>query len=162
MLPRQAPLGRASQSAAGPLIRSARRLLAPTAAALCAVAVGCGGDDAAPAPQATALVIQLDADGPGGDPASRATVECPGDGGRACAAVAALPPDPTAAVPPQTACTEIYGGPDVVVIRGTLDGEDVDARLTRANGCEIDRFDRFAELLSAAFPGYSPGQALGL
>jgi hypothetical protein len=37
----------------------------------------------------------------------------------------------------------------------------VDATLTRANGCEIERFDRFAELLAQLFPDYEPGASLG-
>ena len=38
-------------------------------------------------------------------------------------------------------CTEIYGGAGRATITGTLDGEPVDATVTRANGCEIDRWD---------------------
>ena len=41
-----------------------------------------------------------------------------------------------------------------------LEGEDVDAELTRANGCEIERFERFAAVLQALFPDYRPGAAL--
>ena len=48
-----------------------------------------------------------------------------------------------------------------MVLAGTIDGEPVDARLTRANGCEIERFDRFAKLLMQLFPDYEPGGALG-
>ena len=61
---------------------------------------------------------------------------------------------------PGPACTEIYGGPDTLSIKGTIDGEPVDATFTRANGCEIERFDRFAELLKELFPDYRPGAAI--
>ena len=60
----------------------------------------------------------------------------------------------------QTPCTEIFGGPDIATIQGTLRGEPVEAELTRANGCEIERFDRFTPMLRELFPGYRPGSAL--
>lgn len=78
-----------------------------------------------------------------------------------CEAVEALPADAADPVPRGTACTEIYGGPDVVRVEGTLRGEEVDARLTRENGCEIHRFDRFLPLLRELFEGYRPGESLG-
>jgi hypothetical protein len=134
------------------------RLVALAAAALL---TGCGSDgqvaDQAPA---TDLTVTLDADGNGGDDALVETVTCPGGEAAVCEAVAALPNDPTAPVPPQTACTEIYGGPDTLAIEGTLRGQAVDAEFTRANGCEIDRFDRFAALLTALVPDYKPGASL--
>ncbi len=46
--------------------------------------------------------------------------------------------DPT---PADQACTELFGGPDTATLEGEISGEDVDAELTRANGCEIERFD---------------------
>ena len=58
------------------------------------------------------------------------------------------------------ACTEIYGGPDEVTLEGTIGGEPVDATFTRANGCEIDRFDRITPLLEELFPDYKPGASL--
>jgi hypothetical protein len=50
-------------------------------------------------------------------------------------------------VPANVACTEIYGGPATARVRGTLNGESVDARLSRTNGCEIARWGRNAALL---------------
>ena len=58
---------------------------------------------------------------------------------------------------PDTACTEIFGGPDTLSLEGTIEGEDVDVDLTRANGCEIERFDAAVPLLQALFPDYEPG-----
>jgi hypothetical protein len=43
---------------------------------------------------------------------------------------------------PDRICTEIYGGPQEAAITGTLDGQPVDATVTRVNGCEIDDWDR--------------------
>ena len=51
-------------------------------------------------------------------------------------------------MPPETACTEIYGGPAVARVRGELLGERVDARFELTNGCEIKRWDRNRALLS--------------
>ena len=45
------------------------------------------------------------------------------------------------------ACTQIYGGPETAVVTGTIDGDKVDRRFTRTNGCEIADFRRAAALL---------------
>ena len=122
---------------------------------------GCGEEGGAPATTsdeppasgATALVVTLDADGQGGEPAQTKEFDCVDDD----CFVEVSDFDP---VPPGSACTEIYGGPDVVTIEGELDGERVTARLVRTNGCEIERFDRFVPLLKELFPDYEPGGAL--
>jgi hypothetical protein len=109
----------------------------------------------------TELVVTLNADGSGGKPAQQQVVTCPGADKAACQAIAALPPDPAAETPPNSPCTQIYGGPDTLVLQGTINGELVNARLSRSDGCEIERFDRFMPLVKALFPDYEPGQALG-
>ena len=58
-------------------------------------------------------------------------------------------------MPAETACTEIFGGPETRDDPGDLAGEPVEAEFSRANGCEIERFDRFVALLQALFPDYS-------
>jgi hypothetical protein len=127
--------------------------------------VGCGSDgptDTA-GPQgndSTDLAIGVDPDGDGERDPLEDTVTCPGDPEPVCAAVAAVPEDPGAPVDPATACTEIYGGPDELTVVGTLRGESIEATFTRENGCEIERFDRFSELLRTLFRDYTPGQAL--
>lgn len=45
-------------------------------------------------------------------------------------------------VPPQKACTEIYGGPQIAYVIGVVDGRRVWAKLRRDNGCQIDRWER--------------------
>lgn len=163
MLPREAPpAGRAARHVAGAL--TVRTLLTLAVAALFALAAGCGDDDAPgdagqPPGDATDLTVTLDADGPGGRPPDVAEVRCPEDGAQtaACEAVDALPDDAPAPVPPEAVCTQIYGGPDVARIEGTLRGEQVDTELTRSNGCEIDRFNRILPLLRTLFEGYRPG-----
>lgn len=43
--------------------------------------------------------------------------------------------------PANRICTEIYGGPDVAGITGTLVGESVSTRIDRTNGCGISDWD---------------------
>jgi hypothetical protein len=133
-----------------------------TTVAGAALVYGCGGDDeTSTAAASTNLTIELDADGQGGDRPQRTQVLCEeGMDSSPCPQLAELSAANLAPVPPQTACTEIFGGPDVVTITGTLDGEAVNAKLTRANGCEIDRFDRFLPVLEELYPGYTPGASL--
>lgn len=145
---------------------------AAIAAAACVGAVtfpaltACGDDDGsrAPAGDESELRVVLDVDGEGGRPPREAEVSCPvaSGGGRpdACAAVADLSPADAEPVPPDVACIEIFGGYDTARVTGTIRGEEIEAELTRADGCEIDRFDRFLPLLRALFPDYEPGAAL--
>ena len=159
MLPREAPLGRRP---AEPVARPLTRAL-PTAAtaALALATAACGSDESSPAASDSAvdLTVTLDADGKGGDAERAAQVSCrPPACPDGAAGLSAADFEPVAA---DVACTEIYGGPDLVTIEGTLDGEAVEAELTRANGCEIERFDRFDTLLRSVFPGYEPGSSLG-
>jgi hypothetical protein len=43
--------------------------------------------------------------------------------------------------PPDQVCTEIYGGPQVAQITGTLDGATVSTTVDRVNGCGINDYD---------------------
>ena len=121
--------------------------IAPLFAALVLLA-GCGeaseaGGSATPRYDITVIYWP---EGPDGE-SREATLTCDPDGGShpdpagACDALLenedALEP-----VPGDVACTEIYGGDQVATITGS-----VDARFSRANGCEIDRWDRLAPVL---------------
>jgi Subtilisin inhibitor-like len=44
-------------------------------------------------------------------------------------------------------CTEIYGGPQVALVTGTLHGRRVWARFQRGGGCEIERWNRLSPWL---------------
>jgi len=125
----------------------------------------CGSEDAPATSTAVGapdeLTVTLDVDGADGQAPRTAEVSCPDGDPRACAELAELTPADLAPARPTQACTEIYGGPDVATITGTLDGEPVSATFTRANGCEIDRFGAIAPLLQALFDGYEPGAATG-
>lgn len=65
----------------------------------------------------------------------------------ACARLRHLGPQAFRPTPPNTACTEIYGGPSTARITGTFLGSSVWVRLSRTNGCEIARWQRVAFLL---------------
>ncbi|MEV6670530.1 SSI family serine proteinase inhibitor [Streptomyces sp. NPDC051162] len=44
-------------------------------------------------------------------------------------------------------CTDIYGGPQRAHISGRWAGKPVDADFNRTNGCEMERWNKFSELL---------------
>lgn len=135
--------------------------LLPLALAVLLSLTGCGDDvsstvaaDGAPR---DSLTITLAADDKGtGSTSWRLTCEPAGgthpDPAAACAALAAVD-DPYGPVPPDVACTEIYGGSAVATITGTADGDAVDARYTRTNGCEIARWDALGPVLPGPIPG---------
>ena len=157
--------GEASRTGRAALIPLRELALALVAVALGAAGCGDSGDESsadAPADDGTSLTVTLDPDGPDG-PAEEMTeeVSCEDASDNAvCRAVAVIEVDALAPVSPDTACTQIFGGPDTASLVGTIDGTDVDADLTRANGCEIDRFDAALPLLQALYPDYEPGGAL--
>ena len=115
--------------------------------ALLAVA-GCGGtDDSAPVAPRYDLTITYWPAGPQGEQRT-ATLSCDPDGGthpdpaKACDAILQHE-DALAPVDPNAACTEIYGGDQVA----TVTGDELEASFSRANGCEIARWDALAPLL---------------
>lgn len=131
---------------------------------LAAVVAGCAGggdtvdvepgDTQSPTGPRTELTVELDETGSGSTRTWRLTCDPVGgdhpDPEAACRAVreagGAAAFDP---VPPDRMCTEIYGGPQVAVVRGTVDGTAVDATFTRTDGCQIARWDALAPLLGS-------------
>ena len=150
--------------------RAALIALRPLGIFLVAAAVGaagCGDSEDASSGDAFAdgdssLTVTLDPDGPDGPDEERTEdVSCEdGADDEVCQAVAGLDAEALAPVSSDTACTEIFGGPDTASLKGIIEGEDVDADLTRSNGCEIERFDAALPLLQALYPGYEPGASL--
>jgi hypothetical protein len=65
--------------------------------------------------------------------------------GRACRLLRALR-DPFAPVPPAEACTQIYGGPQVALVRGTFLGRRIWTYFKRTDGCQTARWNRVAFL----------------
>lgn len=132
------------------------------------LATGCGDEDSEPTSGGpfdegdAALTVTLDPDGPDG-PEGKETEEVSCEeisDDDACLAIADLEASDFAPPPTDQPCTEQFGGPDIATIEGEIDGEDIDAELSRANGCEIERFDTAVPLLQALFDGYEPGAAL--
>ncbi|MEO8289660.1 MAG: SSI family serine proteinase inhibitor [Gaiellaceae bacterium] len=112
-------------------------------------AAGCGSDGGSsePAQPRYDLTVTFWPEGKSGA-SHTATLQCDPDGGthpdaaRACAALLANE-DALAPVAGDVACTQIYGGDQVA----TLAGGGVDATFSRANGCEISRWDALAAVL---------------
>jgi hypothetical protein len=82
------------------------------------------------------------------------TLQCPPggtlpDAATACTKLAEIRA-PFAPVPKRTACTQIYGGPEIAHVSGTFNGRPVDTEFSRGDGCEIERWNR----VSFLFPGY--------
>jgi subtilisin inhibitor-like len=112
---------------------------------LLAALAGCGGDDA-PSQSATDLRIMVWPSGRSGDE-HEATLTCSPAGGslddaeEACRRLGRLE-HPFRRPPGQDICTQIHGGPAVAEIRGTFEGEQVNATFARSDGCEIALWDR--------------------
>jgi hypothetical protein len=132
---------------------------AAVACLLALAAAGCGGGDDgsqdAGAP-AVDLTVTLRPDGPDGE-AQTHEIECeqvgPGATTDVCKGLAGVKPAQLEPVPANVACTQIYGGPAVARVHGTLNGKPVDARFELSNGCEIERWDRNRALLDDAPAG---------
>jgi hypothetical protein len=97
---------------------------------------------------ATDLTITVWPQGAGG-PRREWTLLCDPAGGslpEARSACERLAPAALEALPPDSICTQIYGGPQVARVHGRIDGRAVDSRFGRSNGCEIHRWDSVAFL----------------
>lgn len=110
---------------------------------MAALAATACGDDGTPAGGGDDRLVVTRFDGE--RPLERRELDCAGADEGLCARIAgllpALRPDP------DEVCTEIYGGPERITLRGRLDGRDVALELTRTNGCEIARYDRLVAVL---------------
>ena len=127
------------------------------AAAMCTLALaaaGCADDDddelgRAPTAEARLEVVVRPAEGEA--PVRQVQVACEVSGADAsiatCRRLRGLSRADLAPVPESMACAEIYGGPAVATVRGTLGGEPVDARFNLTDACEIARWRRNRALL---------------
>lgn len=112
---------------------------------------GCAGtEETVSTEPRTSLEITYTAD-EGAEP-ERWTLTCDPTGGTHPDATAACrdldrAAEPFAPIPADAVCTEIYGGPQTAVVRGTHHGERVDLELSRVNGCFIDQWERLGALL---------------
>jgi hypothetical protein len=125
-----------------------------------AVIAGCGEDDEqAAAPTSTPdsaladLVVEYNADGEGGDDPVPVDVKCASaEDSEVCGRIAEVKPEAFEPTPGDVACTQQYGGPEIVTVTGTFRGEEVNAMFSRQNGCEIARFQDAAPILEAGKP----------
>ena len=104
---------------------------------------GCSGGSGGEAPGADTELVVRRFDG---DRLVRAVplTDCDSADGACARVVAVLPrlrPEP------DEACTQIYGGPERMVVEGTLDGEPYRAEVTRTDGCQIARYDLLSDAL---------------
>lgn len=93
-------------------------------------------------PQAAARTVTLICEPAGGTHPAPAA---------ACARLTGLK-DPFKAPPAMRMCTKIYGGPQVATVRGTWRGGPVRARFTRADGCEVSRWNGMGPALARLVP----------
>lgn len=110
-----------------------------------------GSDDATPA---TALELTVWPEGQDAGRAESWTLECDPAGGThpspdAACSLLADNADLLEPLPDDVMCTQQFGGPEQAAIRGTFRGREVDLRYSRANGCEIARWERLAPVLQA-------------
>ena len=68
---------------------------------------------------------------------------------RACRLLRVLR-DPFAPVPRGQICTQIYGGPQVALVRGTFLGRRIWTSFKRNDGCQIARWNRVTFLFPAS------------
>ena len=110
---------------------------------------------AAHAARATSLTITYMADSARPAEAVRWTLRCDPPGGThprraaVCRQLARLGWRAFGPAPRDTACADIFGGPQVALVRGRVAGRPVWARLSRIDGCQMERWRRIPSLLPA-------------
>jgi hypothetical protein len=112
---------------------------------------GCGEDDESEPVTGAALadlMVRLDGDGRGSQAPKEVEVRC-GEAQESalCTGVSSLTPEDFEPTPPNTACTQQYGGPETARVTGTLRGVQINARFSREQGCEIARWDAVMPVL---------------
>lgn len=128
--------------------------------ALVALAACSDDGDVAAGTAQTSLTITVDLGD--GSAAQEWALTCDPPGGThpqpeaGCAALGAVDPTVFGPVGPGQACTQIYGGPETATIRGTWNGQPVDASFARNDGCEIARWDAVGEILGAGTATAAP------
>ncbi|UJA21551.1 hypothetical protein HJD18_15905 [Thermoleophilia bacterium SCSIO 60948] len=145
------------------------RSLTFAAVALSTVALlGCGseegGDASGGGEPETMLAFELQPKGENG-PTERAELSCPATDSEdeaACAALGKVPDSAIDPLPTNAVCTQQFGGEDLLNVTGTLDGRDINVDLSRADGCEIDRFEDWLPVLEQLYPDYEPGSSIAL
>ena len=110
----------------------------------------------ADASSATSLTITYIADVDRPIERARSTLRCDPVGGThprraaVCRELARLGWKVFRPVPPDKACTQVFGGPQVAIVSGRVSGRRVWARLSRVDGCQVERWERVPGLLPRA------------
>ncbi|MFF9427274.1 SSI family serine proteinase inhibitor [Streptomyces sp. NPDC014746] len=144
-----------------PVLLEIRMLRSLVLASLATAALGTGGLGPLPplglfAPPSDALTVTIEKSGrPLADGTYDLTCEGRAGGSHpdardACTRLDQLAKDgadPFRPVPEDQMCTQMYGGPALAHVTGTWQGREVDARFSRANGCEIARWENLEPLL---------------
>jgi Subtilisin inhibitor-like len=123
------------------------------AAFVVAIAAGVSGVAASMPAKDVSLTITYWADEQEPLQFTRWTLRCSPLGGtlpsrkRACTKLSDMAAVAFAQVPPDAICTQVYGGPDKAVVKGTLGEQRIWSSFRRRNGCEISRWARFSPWL---------------
>ncbi|MBK5216032.1 MAG: hypothetical protein JJE02_00490 [Propionibacteriales bacterium] len=112
------------------------------------------GSDKKDSDAVTSLTITYKADGNVAEKSYELSCEPTGGdhpgAAEACGALEGIDLDVFQPVPAGNACTMIYGGPETATVVGTVNGDKVNAKFSRENGCEIARWDA----VTALFPDF--------
>lgn len=117
------------------------------------------GSPAARTPPRGDLSVTAWPSGRGRAPVLHLALACPGGTGsvprpaEACVVLAAHP-EALLPPPPDTACTQVYGGPSEALITGSWGGRQVRMHVSRTDGCGIARWDLLQPLLPAPAPAF--------
>ena len=128
-------------------------MLALVAVVAVAIAGIAGGGAATTSAKPVSLTITYWADEQSPTSFTRWTLRCNPRGGtlpnrkRACAKLSTMTLGAFAPVPKNVLCTEIYGGPQKAVVKGTIGATRIWSSFRRRNGCEIERWNRFSPWL---------------
>lgn len=77
------------------------------------------------------------------------TVQCPGD--ISCDFLYQVPASAWRPVKKDAICTRIWGGPETVRVKGSINGEAINADFSLSGGCEIDRWKKADRLFREVF-----------
>jgi Subtilisin inhibitor-like len=128
-------------------------MLALVAVVAVAIAGIAGGSAATTSAKTVSLTITYWNDEQPSAAPERWTLRCNPLGGtlpnrkRACAKLSNLALGAFARVPEDAICTQIYGGPQKAVVKGTIGSTRIWSSFRRRNGCEISRWARFSPWL---------------
>jgi hypothetical protein len=105
------------------------------------VAAGCGSSSSTSTATSVELQVTLNPGGGAGH-VQEWSVTCPSTTHSAACATLAATPDAFTPHPAGSACTMIYGGPQVLTVNGHVGDRQVAYTTGRGNGCEIADFSR--------------------